>query len=332
MPVQFFPPGLFHTPEFTPAVWLNTEQPLWLASLEGQAVLVDFWDYSSPESLLALPYVRQWHERYAHLGLAVIGVHTPQYAFGKERAQVELALEELDIRYPVLMDNDYRVWRAFGHISPSARYLIDAGGCVRAQAEGIGDISRLEQAIQTLLREMDAQVDLPPVLPSPAFQQVPHDPPTPTLRGGLRRGALGNPEGYARAPLIYRLPEQREPGAFYVAGAWGAGDQVLIYHGRTEGVVHVPYQAAGVSAVFTPHVDPVERIIHPQVVAVEIWQDGQPLSDEQRGDDITDDGRILVNRPRVYHLIRNQGVERHELALRVRSQGFGLYRFAFEAR
>jgi hypothetical protein len=321
-------------PEFTSGVWLNSEQrQIRMGDLRGRVVLLDLWDYTSINCLRTLPYVREWQRRYADYGLTVIGIHTPEFAFGREQTQVELAVTELGVSYPVFLDNNFDVWNAYDNQFWPAKYLIDAHGFIRARHYGEGNYAAFERALQTLLRERDSRVDLPPVMTPLRPEDAPDANcyrPTPSLRGGLKRGALGNPEGYAGgAPLLYRLPGQRMAGAFYVSGAWQADEQCLAYLGSSEGIVQVPYEAAEVHAVLSPHVDTVERMVNPRTITVEIWQDDQPLHDDRRGADLTDDGRVLVNRPRTYNLIRNPGFERHELTLRVKANGFALYGFAF---
>jgi hypothetical protein len=145
----------------------------------------------------------------------------------------------------------------------------------------------------------------------------------------LDRGALGNPEGYGRLPMMYRLPKQRVLGAFYAAGVWQAGEQYLAFQGQTEGLLQVPYEAVEVNAVLSPHVEALERMLHPETVAVEVWQDDRPLTDVGRGADVGDDGRVRVDRPRMVNLVRNPGFERHELTLRVKSRGLAVYAFSF---
>ncbi len=316
-------------PEFASGSWLNRDQPLRLAALRGRAVLVDLWAYTSPTCLRALPLVQTWAQRYADHGLTVVGVHTPEFAFEREQTLVEWAVRELGIDYPVLLDNDFRTANAYGNRFWPARYLIDQDGLIRAASEGEGGYAAFEQAIQTVLREIDPDADLPPLLraESPRGDLLL---PTPDLRGGMEGGALGNPEGYSgRAPILYRLPDQRGSGAFYVSGAWQANYEYLAYQGTTEGIIQIPYTAAEVRAVLSPHYDPVERLLHPEVVGVEIWQDDLPLTEDRRGADVTEDGRVLVDRPRLYDLIHNPGHERHELTLRIHARGFTLYLFSF---
>jgi thiol-disulfide isomerase/thioredoxin len=327
-------PRIIRAPEFGRGEWLNTEHPLQLASLRGRAVLVDFWEYSCVNCLRTLPYLRQWNERYASQGLVIVGVHSPEFPFGRERQQIETATRELEIKYPVLMDNDFKTWDAFANRFWPSKYLIDQHGYIRYQSHGEGGYGEFERAIQTVLLEGNPHLDLPPVMQPLRDEDRPGAVcyrPTPELHGGLDRGALGNPEGYGRGlPMVYTMPQKgRTPGAFYVSGAWKAGEQYLAYDGQTEGVIQIPYEAVEVNAVLTPHFETVERMLHPESVSVEIWQDDKPLAESVLGLDTTLDGRVIVDRPRMYNLVRNPGFERHELALRVKARGFALYSFSF---
>jgi thiol-disulfide isomerase/thioredoxin len=326
-------PRTVRAPEFGRGDWLNTDHALQMVALRGCPVLVDFWEYSCINCLRTLPYLREWHNRYMGKGLVIVGVHSPEFPFGRERAQIEMAVRELEIDYPVLMDNDFKTWDAFANRFWPAKYLIDAKGYIRYQSHGEGGYGEFERAIQAVLREVDPDVDLPPIMLPLREEDKPGAVcyrPTPELHAGLDRGALGNPEGYAgRVPMVYSLPKQRVPGAFYVSGAWMAGEQFLAYQGQTEAVIQIPYEAVEVNAVLSPHVETIERMLHPETVSVEIWQDDRPLHASIMGEDVTEDGRVLVDRPRMYNLVRNPDFERHELTLRVKSRGFALYAFTF---
>jgi thiol-disulfide isomerase/thioredoxin len=325
---------VLRAPEFSPGEWLNTPHPLQMAALRGQVVLVDIWEYSCINCLRTLPYLKEWHRRYADKGLTIIGVHTPEFPFGRERSQVEAAVRELDIPYPVYLDNAYKMWDAYANRFWPAKYLMDSHGYIRFQTSGEGRYGDFERAIQEALLEINPDVELPPIMQPMREEDRPGAVcyrPTPELHGGLDRGALGNPEGYAGGvPMVYTMPKQgRQPGAFYVSGAWGAGEQYLSYQGQTEGVIQVPYEAVEVNAVLSPHVETIERMLHPEPVSVEVWQDDGPVEADRRGDDMTDAGRVLVDRPRMYNLVRNPGFERHELTLRVKTRGLALYAFSF---
>jgi cytochrome c biogenesis protein CcdA/thiol-disulfide isomerase/thioredoxin len=132
--------------------WFNSP-PLRLGKLRGKVVLVDFWTYSCINCLRTLPYMKAWNEKYQAQGLVIIGVHTPEFAFEKDLNNVEQAIRELGITYPVAMDNNYDVWNAFSNQYWPAHYLIDANGKIRDQHFGEGAYQETEQMIQSLLKQ-----------------------------------------------------------------------------------------------------------------------------------------------------------------------------------
>ncbi len=135
--------------------WLNSA-PLNRKSLRGKVVLVDFWTYTCINSLRPLPYVKSWAAKYKDAGLVVIGVHTPEFSFEKERANVENAVRDLKVTYPVAIDSNYRIWQAFNNEYWPAQYLIDGKGRIRYHHFGEGDYGEIERVIQELLKENGA--------------------------------------------------------------------------------------------------------------------------------------------------------------------------------
>ena len=145
------PEGLM--PPLSGAVeWLNSP-PLTRESLKGKVVLVDFWTYSCINCLRSIPYVKAWADKYKDQGLVVIGVHTPEFAFEKSGANVKNAVADLNIGYPVAIDSNYAIWRAFANQYWPAHYFIDAEGRIRHHHFGEGDYEESERIIQTLLTE-----------------------------------------------------------------------------------------------------------------------------------------------------------------------------------
>jgi thiol-disulfide isomerase/thioredoxin len=132
--------------------WLNSP-PLTIEALRGKVVLVDFWTYSCINCLRAIPYVRAWAEKYKDQGLVVIGVHAPEFAFEKNVENVRQAIKDLKIDYPVAIDNDYAIWRAFNNSYWPAHYFIDAEGRIRHHHFGEGEYDQSEKIIQQLLAE-----------------------------------------------------------------------------------------------------------------------------------------------------------------------------------
>ena len=138
-------------------LWLNSP-PLTREQLRGKVVLIDFWTYSCINCIRSVPYVRAWAERYRKDGLVVIGVHSPEFAFEKNPANVRKAVADFGIRYPVALDNDLAIWRAFDNRYWPAHYLADAQGRIRYHHFGEGRTDETEAAIRALLAEKGARL------------------------------------------------------------------------------------------------------------------------------------------------------------------------------
>jgi len=349
-PIQLDPP-MIRMPEFAPGEWLNSDKPLTKEALRGKVVLVDFWDYTCVNCVRTLPYLAAWHERYAPLGLITVGVHAPEFSFGRTRKQMVDALDEFAIRYPVLLDNDYETWLRFANRAWPTKYLIDASGYIRYRAQGEGRYQETELAIQELLRQHSPSIALPDLLPPLRDEDAPgavcHRP-TPELYAGSDRGSLGNAEGYGEGqPMIHALPEPvaRAEGQFYASGIWKAEKECLVYAGQEGGRLVLPYRAATVNAVLSPSSDPVELLLDLPPDAdrrktvrdvppiVEVRQDGMNLRPENAGADIEyDDGGlsyVTVNRPRLFELVHNPEFEEHEIELVFHANGLAVYAFTF---
>ncbi|HZZ10081.1 MAG TPA: thioredoxin family protein [Paraburkholderia sp.] len=142
-------------PEFAGiSTWLNSE-PLTIQKLRGKVVLVDFWTYTCINCINTLPYVKSWHQKYKDQGLAVIGVHTPEYPFERDTDNVKTAIRRFGITYPVAQDNQYATWTAYDNQYWPAFYLIDRKGEVVYSHFGEGDYAQTEAAIQALLARKD---------------------------------------------------------------------------------------------------------------------------------------------------------------------------------
>jgi thiol-disulfide isomerase/thioredoxin len=336
-------PQLVRMPEFGPGEWLNTEHPLSRERLRGRVVLVDFWDYTCINCIRTLPYVTAWHRRYADSGLTVIGVHAPEFGFARSRSQIEAALHDFRMDYPVLLDNDYVTWDRFANRAWPSKYLIDPEGYIRYRQQGEGTYQPTEQAIQALLRLRDPDVALPQIMSLVREEDAPgavcHRT-TPELHAGYERGALGNREGYAaETPVVYTLPPPPARGEpyFYAGGIFRSGRESFAFAGQDGGRVVLPYHAVGVNAVLSPSADPVEVALRLRrsgaVPVIEVWQDGDPLNPVNAGADIDYDDEgisiVLVERPRMYELVRNPEFGHHEVELVFRATGLALYAFTF---
>ncbi|MCB8986579.1 MAG: redoxin domain-containing protein [Ardenticatenaceae bacterium] len=342
-------PRLVRMPEFGPGTWLNTDHTsISRQQLRHHVVLIDFWDYTCINCVRTLPYLTRWYERYRDWGLRIIGVHAPEFKFGQIQTQIAAALDDHQITYPVLLDNQYETWSRFANKAWPTKYLIDGQGYIRFRRQGEGYYRETEKAIQLLLKQQTPDLDLPDLLPPLRAEDAPGAVcyrPTPELYagyqgGGLFGGALGNPDGYQpQSPVFYDLPplEQRQDGQFYVSGVWQAWPEALAFAGQSGGQVVLPYQAATVNAVLSPSADVVEVALDIRPSQTDpllfVQQDGRSLDPHIAGADIefaaNGQSYVRVNRARLYQLVRNPHYAAHELTLTFAAPGLALYAFTF---
>lgn len=297
LPVEGMMPPLTGATE-----WINSP-PLITEQLRGKVVLVDFWTYSCINCVRAIPYVRAWDEKYRGQGLVVIGVHTPEFAFEKSSANVRDAVRRFGIAYPVAMDNDYAVWRAFRNQYWPAHYFIDAQGRIRHHHFGEGDYDGSERVIQQLLKEAGAQgVDRSMVQVNGQGAEAAADIP-----------GIASPEtyvGYARAEG-FRSPGGIKPDArhAYAPAAlrlnqWSlSGDWIV----RAE---HADLQAPGGRLAFRFQARDLHLVMGPsrsdRPVRFRIRLDGQaPGADA--GVDVDAQGLGRIDSQRLYQLVRQAG-------------------------
>lgn len=150
----------FPAPEIALKEWINSS-PLTMAELKGKVVVIDFWTYSCINCQRTLPYLIDWDKKYRKDGLVVIGVQAPEFAFEKVRANVEEAVKEAGITYPVVLDNDLRLWNAYQNRYWPAKYFIDRQGNVRHSHFGEGEYAESERVIRYLLSENGSGVTAP---------------------------------------------------------------------------------------------------------------------------------------------------------------------------
>ncbi len=317
-------------PEFPKGItWLNSP-PLTLKQLRGKVVLVDFWEYTCVNCIRTLPYVREWHRRYRDKGLVIIGVHTPEFAFAKQVANVRKAAADFGLEYPIAVDSDYKIWNAYHNQYWPAKYLIDRNGAIQYTHFGEGSYGNTEAKIQELLKQIHPHVTLPPVMealrPEDTEGAVCY-PSTPELYAGALRGSLGSQPAGNSDPL-YQDPGNHEDGVLYARGAWAQGPESLVHARQTaspQDYVALKYHALGANAVLKP-----ER---GKPIRLYVEQDGNPLAKADRGEDIrydtADRSYVLVDQPRMYRLTKNAKFGTHELKLLAAEEGLGLYSFTF---
>ena len=147
-------------PELYGNFWLNSE-PIALRDYSGEVVLIDFWDYTCVNCIRTLPYIQEWQKKYKPFGLMVVGVHTPEFEFAASPENVQKAVENFKITYPVMLDNEALIWNAYSVHHWPTRCLIDRDGYIRFIQHGESDYVEFERAIQQLLNEAGSHGELP---------------------------------------------------------------------------------------------------------------------------------------------------------------------------
>ncbi|MBI2841927.1 MAG: redoxin domain-containing protein [Armatimonadetes bacterium] len=318
-------------PEFIGDVndWINT-RPLRMADLRGLTVLVDFWDYTCVNCLRTIPYLREWHDRYKDKGLVVVGIHTPEFEFARERENIEEAVQRLAVEYPVLSDPNYENWNAYANRYWPHKYLVGTDGKIIYEHVGEGAYGDTEEAIQRALREINPAVKLPPVMEPVRGADKPGAvcyPMTPELYAGYRRGIIGSPEGYRPDQIVnYTDPGGHIDGRIYARGLFYNGPEFLRHARKTEqpeDYIAIRYHALEANAVMKPDAGPFDLLV---------TQDGKPLYLRDAGVDVyTSDGKtwIHVDESRTYRIVANREFGTHELALSSASESFSIYAYTF---
>ncbi|MEN5291030.1 cytochrome c biogenesis protein DipZ [Stenotrophomonas lactitubi] len=309
--------------------WLNSP-PLSAEQLRGKVVLIDFWTYSCINCLRAMPFVHEWAQRYRDHGLVVVGVHTPEFAFERDPRNVMKAVQQLKVEYPVALDNQYSIWRAFNNRYWPAHYFIDAQGNIRGHQFGEGNYAHSEQVIRRLLVEA-GQTDLPP----------PADPAAADLQGVATQADMGNlrsPEtylGHARAEQFASPGGQRVDAAFGYAlpstlalNQWGLSGQWRVDDEAAQ------LQQAGGRIAFQFHARDLHLVLAPgedgTPVRFRVLLDGKPLPAADAGADVAADGTGTVNEHRLYQLIRQRGtIGPHRFEIEFLDAGVQAYAFTF---
>lgn len=319
----------------TPEDWINTDgKPLKLE--KGRVYLIDFWEYTCVNCIRTLPYLREWHQRYAKDGLVIIGIHTPEFQFAKEKDNVAAAVKKLGITWPVLVDSEYKNWTAYHNSFWPRKYFIDARGRIVADHAGEGGYAQSEALIQRLLKQLNPRKQFPKAMAPIRDTDKPGAvcyPMTPELYAGGRgyqTGQFGNIASFDPGQTFtFTDPGvPHEDGKIYAHGVWRTAEESL-RHGRAtpdlRDYIALRYHALECNAVIKPEGNASFR--------VEIVQDGKPVRKEDRGTDIRYDENghsyLLVEEPRMYNLIKNAKYGYHELRLASASPDFGLYSFTF---
>lgn len=306
--------------------WLNSK-PLTPQSLRGKVVVVDFWAYSCINCLRAMPYVNAWYRHYKDSGLVVLGVHSPEFAFEKDLANVQAAVTKFNIQYPVALDNNLAIWKAFNNKFWPAHYFVDAKGQIRGHHFGEGKYARSEREIRRLLTEAGAK-NLPDPLDDAAGEGVAAPADTASVAspetyvGYARAENFVSPGAFARdSRKSYSIPTSLTLNQWALSGAW----QVAREHARLDGApgrIAFRFKARDLHLVLGP-------AAAGKPVRFRVTLNGAPPKADA-GMDVDANGNGVVREHRLYQLIREKGpVGEQEFVIEFLDPGVDAYSFTF---
>lgn len=306
--------------------WINSP-PLTPESLKGKVVLIDFWTYSCINCLRAIPYVRAWAEKYKDEGLVVIGVHSPEFAFEKDLRNVKRAVSDLAITYPVAVDNDYAVWRAFNNRYWPAHYFIDAQGNIRHHHFGEGNYEQSERVIQKLLAEagkpvagqlVSMRVNATGAMAASDMKDVLSPE---TYLGYERAENFVSPGGFKRDAASNYKPGEPRLNEWGLGGEWTVTNEHASLD-RADGAIIYRFHARDLHLVLAPSAEDKPVRFHVTI-------DGKSPGNDH-GVDIDADGNGTVTTERLYQLVRQKGdVEDRTFEIRFLDPGVQAYAFTF---
>ena len=306
--------------------WLNS-QPLTAAGLRGKVVLIDVWTYTCINWLRTLPYVRAWAEKYKNQGLVVIGVHAPEFAFEKNLDNVRRAAKDMRVDYPIAIDNDHALWRAFKNQYWPALYFVDAQGKIRHHYFGEGEYERSERIIQQLLAEAGSGgID---------HKLVSVD--ARGLEAGADWGNLKSPENYLSyertenfaspggAVLdkrhVYAMPARLRLNQWALSGDWTVQKQATVLN-LANGRIAYRFHARDLHLVMGPAARGTS-------VRFRVLIDGKPPR-AAHGIDVDDQGNGTVSEQRLYHLIRQpKPIAERQFEIEFLDAGVEVFAFTF---
>ncbi|HWO07393.1 MAG TPA: redoxin family protein [Candidatus Paceibacterota bacterium] len=308
--------------EIADAAGFVNSEPFKLADFVGEKViLVDFMTYSCINCQRTFPHLVSWYESYKDDGFIIVGIHTPEFAFEKNEENVERAMREAGITYPIVLDNDYGTWRAYGNHYWPRKYLIDIHGNIVYDHIGEGAYEETEEKIRELLHEraevLGENVSFGSSLASAAITPTQNAARSPeTYFGSLRNEYFRSGMPGVAGTQSFERPESPRVNSLYLPGTW------TIMPEYAEG-------AAGSSVIYRYYAKDVYLVATADTeVRVRILQDGAPVT-TARGEDVDAEGWLTVREDRLYRLVSNPAAGEHILEIQVPEGGLRAFAFTF---
>ncbi len=307
-----------------PAGYVNTP-PVKLADLIGKKViLVDFMTYSCINCIRTFPYLNAWYDKYKDDGLEIVGIHTPEFAFEHKQANVEKALAEFGIKFPVVLDNDYGTWNAYGNNYWPRKYLIDIDGYIVYDHIGEGNYDETEAKIQELLQEKMLRDHATTTLETSLVTipaRTPNRVASPeTYFGADRNRNFANGDAGKLGTQTITGNVTGKLNDLNLLGTWNFNREYT--EASAGATISYRYSAAHVFFVGSAT----------KAVRVEVLEDGKPLPQDAAGKDIeyiNGKSYVTVQEDRLYELVKNLGSEEHTLELKIEGGGLKAYTFTF---
>jgi cytochrome c biogenesis protein CcdA/thiol-disulfide isomerase/thioredoxin len=308
----------------TPDGFLNTGgKPISLAQYRGKdVVLLDFWTYSCINCQRTLPYLTSWYAKYKDQGFVIIGVHTPEFAFEHVQSNVADALKKFGILYPVVLDNEYQTWNAYGNQFWPHEYVIDIDGYVTHDHAGEGEYDVTEKAIQAALAERAARlgttahVNMPLTTvadPNLSAVQSPE-----TYFGSNRNQYLGNGTPRKTGTFNFTLPATPDANKLYLGGSWNIMSEYATTN-ASDGVIEYNYNAHDV--YFVASAD--------SAVTIQVLRDGKPVGSAAGADVDPKTSTATIHENRLYTLVHDATPGKHTIQIKIMGSGVHAYTFTF---
>jgi thiol-disulfide isomerase/thioredoxin len=326
----------------------NNNSPITLSSLKGKVVLLYIWTYTCINSIRPMPYIDDWNQKYSDKGLVIVGVHSPEFQFEKNYANVKDAVKRLGITYPVILDSDHGTWNAYENNYWPRFYLIDTQGYIRYDHIGEGDYNQIEKSIQSLVAERAALMGAKEIsfntkpttlIKSASLYYIDlKQSTTPEIYTGYNtaRTPLGNPEGFKPDQTVsYSIPSNAnfKPSIVYLQGKWKnnfdnmelqneTGRIALVYYAKS---INIVAGGKGEGIVSNDNDDKSAAGGHRQAGGNSTTN----ISDNSLGQDLSSDGSFRIDGQRLYNLAIHNSYAAHYILIDVKGKGFQFYTFTF---
>lgn len=328
--------------------YINTENnnPIKLADFKGKVVLLDFWTYTCINCIRTIPYLNDWYSRYADQGFVILGVHSPEFEFEKDVKNVQDAVKEFGIKYPVVLDSEHKTWNAYNNNYWPRHYLIDSQGYIRDDHIGEGGYNETEKTIQTLLAEKAALENKKEIsfnldkgsnknITSKSLQYTDFNQnisPEVYLGYQTARSPLGNIEGFQPGKIVdYKLDINNsnknsfEPNMVYLEGDWKNNDDNMELIGDN-GKIVLTYYAKSINIVASGNGQYATVFDHENN---NINSSSAKDTTSNHALDIDKNGKVMIDKQRLYNIGLYDDYKSRSVVIDIKGKGFKIYTFTF---